>query len=97
MSVCRLTSKQKYSVIHQGVTTISDMDMLGPGLEDIRSTFKVFNSMSDARGGVNFGAIHYQRILVLVVYAKDKKRWGQVVDAAGLNEAAMLKYIEESQ
>eukprot|EP00957_Ditylum_brightwellii_P059522 4519908-Ditylum_brightwellii.AAC.1 len=82
MSVCHLTSKQKYSVLCQGVTTISDMDILGPRLEDIRSMFKVFNSLSDRRGGVNFGDIHYQRILVLVMYAKDKKRRGQVVDAA---------------
>eukprot|EP00957_Ditylum_brightwellii_P109342 8341186-Ditylum_brightwellii.AAC.1 len=74
MRVCCLTSKQKYSVLCQGVTTISDMGMLGPGLEDIRSMFKVFNSLSDARGGVNFGAIYYQRILALVMYAKDKTR-----------------------
>eukprot|EP00957_Ditylum_brightwellii_P091429 6961889-Ditylum_brightwellii.AAC.1 len=77
MSVCCLTSKQKHSVLHQGVTTISDVDMLGPGLDDIRSMFKVFNSLSDARGGVNFVTIHYQRILASVMYAKDKKRWGQ--------------------
>eukprot|EP00957_Ditylum_brightwellii_P198905 15160657-Ditylum_brightwellii.AAC.1 len=74
MSVCHLTSKQKYSVLCQGITTISDMDMLGPWLEDIRSTFKVFNSLSNARGGVNFGIIHYQRLLAYIMYAKDKKR-----------------------
>eukprot|EP00957_Ditylum_brightwellii_P049196 3732495-Ditylum_brightwellii.AAC.1 len=97
MSVYCLTNKQKYSVFYQGVTTISGMDILGSILEDLRSTFKVFNSLSDARGGVNFGAIHYQKILALVMYAKDKKTRGQVVDAAGFNEATMLKYIEESQ
>eukprot|EP00957_Ditylum_brightwellii_P088953 6773938-Ditylum_brightwellii.AAC.1 len=73
------------------------MDMLGPGLDDIRSTFKVFNSLSDARSDVNFGAIHYQRILALVMYAKDKKNQGQLVDAAGFNGAVMLMYMEESQ
>eukprot|EP00957_Ditylum_brightwellii_P116225 8865432-Ditylum_brightwellii.AAC.1 len=74
MSVCNLASKQKYSVLCQGITTISDMEKLGPELEDIRSTFKVFISLSDGKGGVNFGGIHYQRILALVMYAKDKKR-----------------------
>eukprot|EP00957_Ditylum_brightwellii_P143907 10965958-Ditylum_brightwellii.AAC.1 len=31
------------------------------------------------------------------MYAKDKKRWIQVVATAGFNEATMLKYIKESQ
>eukprot|EP00957_Ditylum_brightwellii_P096657 7361613-Ditylum_brightwellii.AAC.1 len=73
------------------------MDMLGPGPQDIRSTFKVFNSLIDARGCENFGAIHYQMIIILVMYAKDKKRQGQVVNAADFNEIAMLKHIKESQ
>eukprot|EP00957_Ditylum_brightwellii_P054530 4130872-Ditylum_brightwellii.AAC.4 len=96
MSVCCLTSKQKHSVLCQGVTTISDMDMPGPGLEDIRGIFKVFNSLSDAIGGAKFGNIHYQKILALVMYAKNKKMRGKVVDAAVFTEASMLKCMEES-
>eukprot|EP00957_Ditylum_brightwellii_P077832 5915602-Ditylum_brightwellii.AAC.1 len=73
------------------------MDMFGPGLEDIRSTFKVFSSLSDAWGGVHFGTIHYQKILDLVMYVKDKKSCGQVADAAGFIEATMLNCMNESQ
>eukprot|EP00957_Ditylum_brightwellii_P052398 3973990-Ditylum_brightwellii.AAC.1 len=65
MTVCCLTSKQKYAILRQGVTNVGEMELLGPGLNDIQSTLKVFNSLSDARGGVNFGATHYQKILAL--------------------------------
>eukprot|EP00957_Ditylum_brightwellii_P065941 5000711-Ditylum_brightwellii.AAC.1 len=65
------------------------MDMLGPTLEDVRSTFKTFNSLSDLRGGVNFGATHYQHILSLVTYAKDKKCCDQPADTAGFTASMM--------
>eukprot|EP00957_Ditylum_brightwellii_P163181 12425506-Ditylum_brightwellii.AAC.1 len=97
MTVCWLTSKQKYAVLRQDVMEIFDIDMLGPTLEDVRNTFKTFNLLSDSHGGVNFGAIHYQCILSLVIYAKDEKRCDQPADPAGFIANVMNGYITQSQ
>eukprot|EP00957_Ditylum_brightwellii_P166485 12672657-Ditylum_brightwellii.AAC.1 len=97
MTVCCLTSKQKYAVLMQGFIEISDIDMLGHTLEDVRSLFKTFNLLSDSWGGVNFGAMHYQHILSLVTYAKDKKHCDQSADPAGFTASVMNGYITQSQ
>eukprot|EP00957_Ditylum_brightwellii_P096624 7359044-Ditylum_brightwellii.AAC.1 len=95
--MCCLTSKQKYAVVRQGFMKTSDMDMLGPTLEDVRNMFKTFNSLRDLCGGVNFGAIHYQCIFSLVTYAKDKKCHDQPADPAGFTAGVMNGYITQSQ
>ena len=84
LTVCRLSNRQKYAVLQQGVTCIVDVRMLGSSVQTIRDTFKHFNSLTDARGGTNFGAIHYTRIHALTEYVRDRQRRnGQVPDAAG--------------
>ena len=65
LTVCRLSNRQKYAVLRQGVTCIEDVRMLGSSVQTIRDTFKHFNSLTDARGATNFGAIHYTRIHTL--------------------------------
>ena len=64
--ICHLTPCQKYAVLRQGVTNISDLQMLGNSVETIWDTFKHFNNLSDAHGGTNFGAIHYTWIHALM-------------------------------
>ena len=95
--VCRLTPCQKYTVLRQGVTNISDLQMLGNSVETIRDTFKHFNNLSDARGGTNFGVIHYTQIHALTEYVCDKLCWlNQAPDAAGFTDATMNAYIMKS-
>ena len=65
LNVCRLTSWQKYAVLRQGVTSIADVCMLGATMETIHDNFKHFNSLTKARGGTNFGAIHYTHDRIL--------------------------------
>ena len=72
--------------------------MLGSSVQTIRNTFKHFNSLTDARGGTNFGAIHYTRIHALTEYVQDRQwRHGQVPDAAGFTNAVMEGYIGKSE
>ena len=60
--------------------------------------FKHFNSLSDARGGTNFGAIHYTRIHALTEYVHDRQRHhNQVPDAAGFTNTVMRSYIGKSE
>ena len=72
--------------------------MLGTSVESIRETFKRFNSLSDARGGTNFGTIHYTRIHALTEYVRDRQcHHNQVPDAAGFTDAVMRSYISKSE
>ena len=98
LTVCRLSNRQKYAVLRQGVTCIEDVRMLGSSIQTIFDTFKHFNSLTDARGGTNFGAIHYTRIHALTEYIQDRqRRHGQVPDAAGFTNAVMEDYIGKSE
>ena len=64
----------------------------------ICDTFKHFNSLTDACGGTNPGAIHYIRIHDLTEYVRDRQlRHGQVPDAAGFTNAVMEGYIGKSE
>ena len=72
--------------------------MLGSSVQTIRDTFKHFNSLTDAHGGTNFGAIHYTRIHALKEYVQDRQRChGHVPDAAGFTNAVMEGYIGKSE
>ena len=75
------------------MTDIEDVRMLGTSVESIQEMLKHFNSLSDARGGTNFGAIHYTRIHALTEYVHDN----QVPDAAGFTDAVMRSYISKSE
>ena len=95
--VCHHTPCQKYAVLRQGVTNISDLRMLGNWVETIQDTFKHFNNLSDACGGTNFGAIHYTWTHALTKYVHDKlHRLNQAPDAAGFTDATMNVYIMKS-
>ena len=71
LNVCRLTSWQKYAVLRQGVTSIADVHMLGATVVTIHDNFKHSNSLTEAHGGTNFGAIHYTCIHALTEYIHD--------------------------
>ena len=95
LNVCRLTSQQKYTVLRQGVTSIADVCMLGATVETICDNFKHFNSLTEARGGTLFGAIHYICIHALTEYVCDRQcQHGQLLDPAGFTNAVMNEYIE---
>ena len=95
--VCHLTPCQKYAVLRQGVTNISDLQMLGNSVETIWDTLKHFNNLSDAGGGTNFGAIHYTQIHALTEYVCEKLRQlNQALDAVGFTDATMNAYIMKS-
>ena len=80
------------------MTDIEDVRMLGTSVESIREIFKHFNRLSDARGGTNFGAIHYTRIHALMEYVCDQQcHHNQVPDAAGFTDAVMRSYISKSE
>ena len=97
LTTCRLSNRQKYAVLRQGVQEIGDLTMLGSSVDDVRSIFKGFNNLADARGGVNFGAIHYTRVFALVSFAKDKKRRGQDIIAADFTDEVMTDYISKAE
>jgi len=97
LTVCKLSQRQKYAVLRQGVTTIDDMVLIGSSVVDVRNTFKAFNTLADGRGGVNFGAIHYQRVFALINFAKDKKRRGKEIVADDFTAAEMEKYIQQAE
>jgi len=63
LTVCKLSDRQKYAVLRQGIQEIKDVTMLGSLIDDIRDIFSGFNRIAKNRGGVNFGALHYTRIL----------------------------------
>ena len=98
LTICRLSNRQKYAVLRQGVTCIEEVRMLGSSVQTIRDTFNHFNSLTDAGGGTNFGAIHYTRIHALTEYVRDgQRRHGQVPDVAGFTNAVMEGYIGKSE
>ena len=98
LTICRLSSRQKYAVLRQGVVEIADMKLLGTSIEKVQNTLKHFNSLTEARGGVNFGALHYTRIFALAEYARDRtRRQGQQPDAVGFTQEVMDEYISKSQ
>ena len=98
LDVCRLVPRQKYAILRQGVTNISDIRLLGNSIDNIRDTFKHFNSLSDARGGTNFGALHYMRIHALTEYVRDRlRRLDQEPVAGDFTEALMNEYISKSE
>ena len=70
--ICLLTPCQKYAVLRQGVTNISDLQMLGNLVKTRWDSFKHFNNLSDVRCGTNFGAIEYMQIHALTEYVCDK-------------------------
>ena len=71
--------------------------MLGNSVETIWNTFKHFNNLSDARGGTNFGAIHYMQIHALIEYVRNKlHRLNQAPDATGFTDDTMNAYIMKS-
>ena len=97
LNVYRLTSQEKYAVLRQGVTSIADVCMLGATVETICDNFKHFNSLTEAHGGTNLGAIHYTRIHALTEYVRDWQCWhGQLPDPAGFTNVVMNEYIERS-
>ena len=97
LGVCRLSDRQKYAVVRQGVTDLDDLTMLGSSVSDIRSILKMFNTLSAARGGVNFGVLHYSRLFALVSFAKDKRRRDQAIVAADFTDAVMREYISKAE
>ena len=97
LTTCRLSNRQKYAVLRQGVQEIGDLTMLGTSVDNVRSIFKGFNTLTDARGGVNFGAIHYTRVFALVSFAKDKKRRGQDIVAADFTAQVVEEYILKAE
>ena len=85
--VCKLTSWQKYAVLWQGVTSIADVHMLGATMETICDNFKHFNSLTEACGSTNFGAIHYTHIHALTEYVHDWQCWhGQLPDPCRIHQ-----------
>ena len=95
--ICHLTPCQKYAVLRQGVTNISNLQMLANSVETIWDTFKHFNNLSDVHGGTNFGVIHYTQIHALTEYVCDKlHRLNQALDATGFTDATMNAYIMKS-
>ena len=71
--------------------------MLGTTMETIHDNFKHFNSLTEANGGTNFGAIHYTCIHALTEYIHGWQHWhGQLPDPAGFTNAVMNEYIERS-
>ena len=47
LTICKLSQRQKYAVLRQGVTMIDDMVLIGSLVEDVRNTFKAFNTLAD--------------------------------------------------
>ena len=71
--------------------------MLGATMETICDNFKHLNSLTEACGSTNFGAIHYTCIHALTEYVRDRQhRQGQLPDPAGFTNAVMNEYIKRS-
>ena len=97
LNIFRLTSRQKYAVLWQGITSIADVHMLGAIVETICDNFKHLNSLTNAHGGTSFGAIHYTHIHALTEYICDWQCWhGQLPDPAGFTNMVMNEYIKRS-
>ena len=85
-----IITPSELSVLRQGVTDIEDVRMLGTSIESIQEMFKHFNSLSDARGSMNFGVVHYTRIHALMEYVCDQQHChNQVPDAAGFTDTVI--------
>ena len=97
LTTCRLTPQQKYAVLRQGVQKIGNITMLGSSVEDIRSIFKGFDTLTETRGRVNFGAIHYTCIFLLVLFTKDKRCRDQEIDADDFTQDIMEYYISKAE
>ena len=98
LTTCWLSNRQeKYAVLHQSVQEIRDLKLLGSSVDDVCSIFKGFNNLTEVRGGVNFGVIHYTRVFALVSFTKDKKHHGQDIVAAEFLGKVISNYISKAE
>ena len=95
--ILQLFSRQKLVLLRQGLTSIADLPLLGRKTEDIRELLKGFNSLTEARGGAVFGAVHYARIFGAILWVRDCTRRGQDPVHGDLTPALLADYVEQGQ
>ena len=92
--VTRLSRRQQYAVLRQGVTFPIDLRIIGRSLKTAIQTFSPFNSMTVTRGYTNFGAGHYKAVYAMVMWAHECHMLDIEADSDNFTDAIYQQLLE---
>jgi hypothetical protein len=92
--VCALNTRQKLALLRQGINTIPKLQLLGTKQDDLFNKLKPSTSLPLNRGGCEFTIDAVTNLTALVLFYKDRKRFGQPLHPGAFGQAELNEYVE---